>query len=326
MSELLAGDVGGTRVRLAVARTGPRGLALSDRAEFDAAAQDGLDPIVASYLAELAIRPVAAAFGVPGPIVGTVVCTTTRSWVVDRSRLETLVGAPVALVNDLAATASGVPTIEVDRLDTLQTGDEEAEGPLRTRAVVAPGTGLGEAGLVSVDGRWLALPSEGGHAEFAPRDEEESEILAFLRSRFSHVSYERVVSGPGLANLHTFYAGRARVEAVHWPDREDAAAAVTAGAGAGDCPACVAAVDRFASVLGAEAGNLALKLMATGGVYLAGGILPKMVPALWRGPLLEGFRDKGRYAGLMARIPVHVVRDEDLALRGAALEAARLVA
>ncbi|UCF66263.1 MAG: glucokinase, partial [Acidobacteriota bacterium] len=265
---------------------------------------------------------------IPGPVIGSRVRTTNLPWEIDGNRLERSLGCPVVLLNDLEAAAHGVLTLGLEALVPLQSGQPDAAGH---RAVIAAGTGLGQALLVHKPsssrggvGELVPTASEGGHTDFAPRDEEEIELWRFLRQRHGHVSYERIVSGPGLVALYEFYAARLGEGEPPWRQQTDRAQAITEAAARGVSKAAHEAVERFCSVYGAEAGNLALKTLARGGVYVAGGIAPKMLSFLQSGSFIAAFRDKGRYRDLMEQIPVLVVLDEAVNLRGAAHAAAGL--
>jgi glucokinase len=323
---ILCGDIGGTKTHLASFAperpTEPIGLVTY-------ASKSALD------LGELVARhalpgPVdAACFAIAGPVIGDRVETTNLPWVVEGARLSAqLGGAPVFLLNDLQALGHGVGLMTASQLEDLNPGRTALAGNV---AVIAAGSGLGEAGLVS-DGRLFhAFASEGGHTEFGPRSEREIALLRYLAGRFGHVSYERIVSGPGLVNVFAFLRD---VERMPVPDAlagalaaEDPAAAIAAAALAGAAPIAVAALDLFARIYGAEAGNLALKLMAVGGVFVGGGIAPKILPKLRDGVFLEAFVDKGRFRPLLERIPVRVVLEPRAGLYGAAgYAAARLAA
>lgn len=316
----LVGDIGGTSTRLALAEPGEGGFRLSRFTTDESARWPAFEPLLRRRREECKTPLRGAAFAIAGPIVGRHVRTTNLPWVVDADALEKVVGAPVLLLNDLEAAAHGVLALPEGGATTLQAG---VPGP-GAQAVIAAGTGLGEALLVRAGNDFIPCASEGGHTDFGPRNDEEVELWRFCRARFGHVSYERLVSGPGLAVLYEFQRARlgARGEPC-WRTGEDEAAAVTRAAREGSDPAAVAALRRFCAIFGAEAGNLALKTLATGGVHVAGGIALKILDALRQGEFLEAFRDKGRYREMMQRIPVQVILDEHLGLRGAA-RAARL--
>jgi len=230
------------------------------------------------------------------------------------------------LVNDLVATTAAVPFIRDDDLLVLHQGDEPSSPS--TCGVLAPGTGLGQAFLFYETGHYHVLPSEGGHADFAPVTDLEIELLKYLSTKFEHVSYERVLSGPGLVNIYNFLkdTGHAQepAELRQQVQGEDAAAVISSNAQAGEHEICVKALDLFVSVLGAQAGNLALTLVTTGGIYLGGGIPPKICEKLADGTLLSAFLSKGRLSDFVKKVPLYVIRDDHAALLGAASLAAKL--
>jgi glucokinase len=323
---LLAADIGGTHTKLAVfAGATPRDLV---RLETRASAEiPDLGAAAARLLADGGWRIDAACLGIAGPILGTRVQVTNLPWVIDATALAATLGAPVCLLNDLEALANGIPALDAERWAVVNAGVEDPTG---TIAVIAAGTGLGEGGLVWDGARWVPIPSEGGHADFAPRSAREIELLRWLLGRWPHVSWERVVSGPGLLHLFEFLRD---VEHREVPATlaaalaaRDPAAVIGEAALAGTAPVASEALDLFVSLYGAEAGNLALKLKAMGGVYVGGGIAPKILPRLTDGRFRAAFLDKGRFAGLLERMPVRVVLDEHVALYGAARRAAERVA
>jgi glucokinase len=317
---LLAGDVGGTSTRLALFELDAAGPRPTVEARLASREFAGLEAAVAAFLAEHPANLEAAGFGVAGPVVDGRVVTTNLPWGVDAAALAASIGLPrVTLLNDLTATAFGLAALEPSDLRTLQSGEPGATG---TVAVIAAGTGLGEAALFWDGERHHPAPSEGGHADFAPRDPLEQELLTYLMARFGHVSYERIVSGPGLVNVYEFLRDSGRFgESAAIAERlasGDPAAAIASAALAREDRLCEAALGLFTRVYGAEAGNLALKLLATGGVYVGGGIAPKILPALEAGPFLEAFLEKGRLRPLMERMPLHVILTGRAALLGAA--------
>jgi glucokinase len=322
---LLAGDVGGTNTRLglfaaAVPRPSP--------VEVRTYATDGfpsLESMLAAFLADAGVRPTAvqgAAFGVAGPVVHGRAVLTNAAWQIDAAAVAASLGLPsVDLLNDLIAMAHAVPAITAAEQRTLQEGRANPDGNV---ALIAPGTGLGEALLVHSGGTLVPSPSEGGHADFAARTTREAGLLAFLTERFGRASYEHVISGPGLVNIHRF-VHRSPCAPVD-PDAADAAAHISAAALEKRCPACVEALDLFVAILGAECGNAALRGLTTGGVYLGGGIPPKILPALEGRTFLDAFRAKAPMEHLVAAIPVHVIVHPNPALLGAAVAAAMQVA
>jgi glucokinase len=252
--------------------------------------------------------------------------TTNLPWVVDAQALERDLGlSHVALANDFVALARGIPAVEPAQLFPLHAGARDPQGPC---AILGAGTGLGEAILVPVAGREpLVLATEGGHATFAPRDELEGKVQRFLAARHGHVSWERLVCGEGLVNLVEALSASLdlpipeRVGSLLVHDRAAAPPQITAAARAGE-PLCTRALQLFCSLYGAEAGNLALKCLPTGGVFVAGGIAPRMLPELQGGLFAEGYLAKGRMRAVLEAFSVQVVLDEEVALRGAALLAA----
>jgi glucokinase len=320
---LLAGDIGGTKTNLAVyaPQTGPR-TPLA-QATFPSTDYPSLEALVREFLSQIDLSVERASFGVAGPVVGGQATITNLPWVIDEQRLQdALKLAPVRLLNDLQAIANGVPFLEPADLHTLNEGQPAAGGAI---AVVAPGTGLGEAFLIWDGARYRPHPSEGGHADFAPNTPLEVDLLRYLLDRFDHVSYERVCSGLGVPNIYAFlkYSGHAAEPA--WLAQRLAAAddptpvIVNAALdGERPCELCVATLDTFVSILAAEAGNLALDVLATGGVYLGGGIPPRILPALEGGRFMESFTRKGRMSKLLARVPAHVILNPEVALLGVA--------
>ncbi len=315
----LAGDIGGTNTRLGRAILSSGVVEISDVEIYESAASPGLEPILARYL-DAHPGPVhGAAFGVPGPVTGRQFRTTNIPWLVDQDALEARLGVRVSLVNDLEAAAHGTLVMPPGSTVVLQEGEPRDA----TRAILAAGTGLGEGVLFAHEGRHYPAASEGGHASFAPCDDEEVELWRVARARFGHVSFERILSGPGIVLLYEFYRARFGAQgralgALPWTDGGDEAAAVARAASTGRDEAAVVAMRRFCRIYGGEAANLALKVLALGGVYVAGGIAPKILPFLAHGEFLDAFLEKGRYRELLARIPVEVVTDGLLGLRGAA--------
>jgi glucokinase len=284
-----------------------------------------LEAVIGGFINGVAHLPIAAAcFGVPGVVTNGQATPTNLPWTIDEKALQAAIPTPhVKLLNDLEAAAWGVLQLPPTEIVSLQAGT------LRSghKVLIAAGTGLGEALIIAEGTRYHVVASEGGHADFAPRTARESELLDYLRREFGHVSYERVLSGPGLLNIYRFLRDtRGFVEPQWLRDRlaaGDRSAAISEIALASGHPLCVEALDLFASIYGAEAGNLALKAMALGGVYVGGGIAPKIRAKLTDGAFIAGFRDKGRFAPLLASIPVHLALDPRAPLLGAALVAAR---
>jgi glucokinase len=333
---ILAGDIGGTSTRLALLEAKSGKLSVVVQAKYKSREHRGLDEIVQTFVASQAVaghteKIEHAAFGIAGPIRGGVVRTPNLPWIVDAAQLAAqLKVADVHLLNDLEANANGIPMLEPADLVTLNVGKPDPEG---NAAIISAGTGLGEAGIV-FDGKQLhPFACEGGHGDFAPRDELESELLLYLREKCrdasnGHVSYERVLSGPGLVNIYEFLRdsgrGKESTEIVEAMKAADHAAVISQAALARTCPLCVQAMDSFVSFYGAEAGNFALKILATRAVYIGGGIAPKIIAKLKEPRFLEAFQAKGRMQPLMAAMPIHVIMNEYTALLGAARYAAQL--
>ena len=320
---ILAGDVGGTNVRLAlVERAGGR-LVCREVAKLPSRDFGSLEEALVRFLGTR--RPAeAAAFGVAGPVRRGRCEATNLPWVVDAAALAARLGLPgVVLVNDLVANGLGLSELSPDDLAVVNRGEEDPEG---CRALVSAGTGLGEAFLVREGNGWRALPSEGGHASFAPRSPWEIDLLRHLLRELSHVSVERLVSGRGLVALYRFERERSGIPEPEWLREErtrgdDPAPAISAAALSGRDPVAARTLEHWVSLYGAEAGNLALKVMATGGVFLGGGIAPKVLPKILDGTFFGAFCGKGRLEALLARIPVKVVLNEECALLGAAAAA-----
>jgi glucokinase len=322
--KILAGDIGGTSTRLAWFDI--EGDALSKRAEerFVSGEFGGLEAIVRRFQESQGVSWERACFGIAGPIKQRRSEITNLPWVIDARELETgLEIDRVSLVNDLEANAYGIASLGRDDFLVLNEGNPDPAG---NGAIISAGTGLGEAGLLREGRRFRPFPSEGGHASFSPTDDLESALLAYLRARSGHVSWERVLSGPGLVSLYQFLREQERVGEPAWLVDEmrqgDAAAVITTAAMDGKCPLCVKTLNLFAKLYGAEAGNLALKMMATGGVFVGGGIAPRIASKLQSGEFLRAFKGKGRMGELLGGMPVKVILNDKTALLGAALFAA----
>ena len=320
---LLAGDIGGTKTNLAVfsPEDGPR--APLAEATFPSADYPSLEALVREFLSQVSLSVERASFGVAGPVVASRATITNLPWVMEETQLqETLNLSSVRLLNDLNAIAHAVPFLEPADRHTLNAGQQAPDGAM---AIVAPGTGLGEAFLTWDGTRYRPHASEGGHADFAPTHPLEVELLRYLQGRFERVSYERVCSGRGLPNIYAYLKDSGYADEPAWLTEQLAAAddptpiiVNTALDSQKGCELCVATLNAFVSILGAEAGNLALKVLASGGVYLGGGIPPRILPALEQQRFMEAFRRKGRMSDLLARVPVHVILNPKVALLGAA--------
>jgi glucokinase len=256
---------------------------------------------------------------VAGPVVGDSAQLTNVPWRVDAREVAAAFGlGRVHLVNDLEAMAYAVPVLDDSEVQTLQRGEAERGGNL---ALIAAGTGLGEALLHNVDGRIVPAASEGGHADYAARTEREIALLRHLTAKYGRAEVEHVVSGRGLVNIHPTTHGGACAAAIDLT-RADAPAAISEAGLHRRCEGCAAALDLFVDAYGAEAGNLALRSVATGGVFLGGGIAPKILPALADGRFMQAFRDKAPLGDMLSRMPVKVILNEEAGLLGAAVFAA----
>jgi len=320
---ILAGDIGGTKTDLTLTEIDDEGRRRVERASARYPSADFPD-LITMLRAFLGAEPGpvdAAAFGIAGPVVDGVCKTTNLPWIVDRARLAAELGLPpgrLSLLNDFHALALGVDQLGSDQLDLLQEGELDPAGP---RAIIGAGTGLGEAILVPTAAGPRVLATEGGHVDFAPRDAFEIRLLEFVSSRLDHVSYERLVSGVGIATIYEFVVREGiapvspAVEARF--AREDPAAVIGDLALSGGDPACVATIDRFLRIYGAEAGNLALKVLPSGGLFIAGGIAPKLLPLLRSGAFLRALLAKGRMRALLERLQIAVVTEPRVGLFGA---------
>jgi len=322
---VVAGDIGGTKSLLAAARPGGGRLEIVAERRFASPAYPDLAPIVREFTSELPEAVGAACFGVPGAVVNGECRTPNLPWLLAESALQRDAGiARVLLINDFAAAALGVLTLPPASLLELQAGVEEEHG---TRAVIGAGTGLGQAILFWDGHAYRVNPTEAGHGGFAAQGELQHALALSLEPRHLPVSVERVVSGPGLVRIYDFLVARGvptASDAGSAHDDGEPAARIAQRAAGGADPAAVQALELFLDAYGAEAGSLALRVLATGGVYIAGGIAPKILPKLQDGTFMRGFARKGRMHEFMARFPVHVVLEARVGLLGALAEARRL--
>lgn len=319
----LAGDLGGTKTNLAIISSvrGPRDPLVE--ISLPSAAFPDLATLVMAFLEQDKLPVQRACFGVAGPVVDGRATITNLPWQLEETALAAQLGlTAVTLLNDLVAIAYAIPILTAADCQTLHPGQPTPTGAL---AVVAPGTGLGEAFLLHDGQRYRAYPSEGGHADFAPNKALEGGLLRYLQAEFGHVSWERVCSGKGIPNIYRYLKAIDFAEEPAWLTEELAsvtdptpvivnAALDTERA----CPLCSATLQTFVAILGAEAGNLALKVLATGGVYLGGGIPPRILPLLQSERFMQAFLNKGRFADLLKQVPVHVILNSKAALLGAA--------
>jgi glucokinase len=316
---ILAGDVGGTKVHLALYDFVNGNLKHSRDKIFPAKDYAGLEEIVREFV--ISEKITAACFGVPGPVRDGRLRLTNLPWTLDSRELATSLKINyVFLINDLQANGYGISELKPDQIFTLSEGDT---GQIGNRALISAGTGLGEAFMVW-DGRdHEPYPSEGGHGDFAPRNEDEFDLLRFLRQKYNgRVSWERVVSGQGITNCYEFLRDVRGLEEPTWlaerMAQEDPNAVVTACALKAQSELCEKALDMFVSAYGAEAGNLALSVLSVGGLYVGGGIAPRIIEKLKDGTFMRAFTDKGRLSQLLVNMPVRVILESRTALLGAA--------
>ena len=327
---ILAGDVGGTKVHLALYNFEGGKLRSLREQKFPAVEFACLDDVVHRFLAEEDGHPevdlndiAGACFGCPGPVRDGHLKLTNLPWTLDARALRNSLGIEhIFLINDLEANGYGIPELSNDAVHVLHPGDT---GMVGHRGLISAGTGLGEALLVwdARQKQHIPLPSEGGHCDFAARNDREIALLEYLRRTLNgRVSFERVVSGIGIKNVYAFLKDEQKMEEPAWLEErmktEDPNAVIGSCAEEGSSELCVETMEIFSAAFGAEAGNLALKILALGGLYLGGGIAPKILKTLSKGPFMEAFLDKGRMAPLLKTMPVRVILDDTCALLGAA--------
>jgi len=320
---LLAGDIGGTKTDLAIfsSEAGPH--APLSQARVHSASYPSLQAIVKEFAAK-AHKPIdRACFAVAGPVIGGRVKTTNLPWVIEEETLAQELNInpkSVHLINDLEAVARAVPVLRPSDIQTINTGEPVPKGAL---GVIAPGTGLGESFLTWDGLRYVAHSSEGGHSDFAPTDRKQIRLLEYTLQKFDHVSFEHVCSGIGIPNIYAFLRDVERmpetpaVAELVASSGDPSVVIVDRALGSDSCELCAATIEMFLSILASEAGNLAVKVFATGGVYVSGGVVTHALPALKKAVFMNAFKRKGRFAELMSRIPVHVVVSQ-AALVGAA--------
>ncbi|MDD2932809.1 MAG: glucokinase [Methylotenera sp.] len=324
--KILAGDIGGTKTELAIFDVDKPSVPLF-LARFLNREQDGFIPMLLNYMHELDVQIQAACFAVAGTVRGGWTRMPNLAWELDEREIRIALRVEqVTLINDLAANAHGMLTLPPEQLMVINPGTPDAQGNC---ALIAAGTGLGEAILFrDGQGAYQVSASEGGHADYAPNNEIEMELLRYLWSRFGHASWERVVSGAGISNIYDFlsltsqYSEPAYVTS-HILEATDRAAAITQAAQKGESHRCIEALDVFLHNYGAAAGNLALKSLATGGLFIGGGIAPKLAQHINKGGFMRAFNNKGRFSEMMANIPVKLILESKTALLGAAVYATK---
>jgi len=319
---LLAGDVGGTTTALGIfnSQRGLTSISPTRFAQYRSREYASLEEILQLFMQDQPEDIELACFDVAGPVVDGRSRITNLPWVVERASLVDYLQAPVVLINDMEAVAMAVAHAESIRTAVLQPGRPELHG---RRAVLAPGTGLGEGFLVWSQDRWLTFGTEGGHTDFGPRTALQRRLLAYMQGKFDHISYERVCSGIGIQNLYAFFKESERYPEPDWLLRElestlDPTPVIVQAALQDKAPICKAVLDLFVEILGSEAGNMALKILATGGVYLAGGLPRRILPRFQTSVFLNAFCGKGRFNEILSQIPLHVVLEPEAALLGAA--------
>lgn len=319
-SLVLAGDIGATKTNLGLFRRGKKRPVLKAAETYSSRRAPNLEHIVKSFLAKHQVRVGKACFGIAGPVINGRVKTTNLPWDVSEARMKRRFQlSHIYLINDLAATALAVPLLNRKELFPLNKAEARKGQNL---AILAPGTGLGTGFLIPWGGKYIPISSEGGHVDFSPNSKAEVELWQYLREEYGHVSIERVISGPGLVNIYSWLKDSGRYSEPAWlaeqiKEMEPAAAISEVGLADGH-PLCVEALNVFVSVLGAVAGNLALTAMTTGGVYLGGGIPPKILPKLQEPLFIQAYKNKGRFVKVLEKIPVRVILNEKAALLGAA--------
>ena len=326
---ILAGDIGGTKCNLALYEIdGSSHRKILDQ-RFESREYRTFDELISKFLAEARAAGLAAGgplsieaagFGVAGPVIDYRVKATNLPWIVDRTSLATQLGTPhVVLLNDLEATAHSLALMQPSELSILNQG---MPSPQATQTLLASGTGLGEAHLFWDGKQYRVVSSEGGHTDFAPRNEQEIELLRFMKKSHDCVSVELILSGRGFHTIHTFLNPSVQHSSFAGPEA-DASPEITRLALEGKCPVCVQTLDLWVSLYGSEAGNLALKVLARGGVWVAGGIAVKIRKKMEDGTFFRAFCQKEKFAALLAQIPIRMVLNEEAPLIGAMSQAAR---
>lgn len=313
---IIAGDIGGTKTLLQLVDVSGGGRVVTVEQRYESGGFKTFDALLGEFMTLAAGTVDGACFAVAGPVIGSTAKVTNLGWTMDAEALAAAFSITrVTLINDFFAVALGVPLLRPADLLSLNPGTRVPYAPI---AILGAGTGLGEANLVFDGGRWIVVPSEGGHADFAPQDEKQARLFLALHARLGHVSWERVLSGMGLVNIHNFLAGVDRAYEEHVPME------LAQLAGQGDA-AATHAFEIFVDIYGAEAGNMALRTLARGGVFLAGGIAGKNVARFTDGRFARAFTRKGRYAELLQQIPVDLIVNAKVGLLGAVEAALRLL-
>lgn len=316
---ILAGDIGGTKTWLALF-SDVKTRQIVKKTIFSSQKYSSLEEIIQDFLMDIPSLPSYACFGVAGPVEKGTSRVTNLPWLIDAKKMESSLKIPhISLINDLEANAWGIRCLNEDELYVIAEGNNLNVG---NQALISAGTGLGEAGLYFNGKEHIPFASEGGHCNFAPSDEEETEIWRYFHSLYGHVSFERLLCGKGLTNLYNFYVdvknGTELSEVKEKMKKEDPAKVIYEYALSKKCPTCRRAVERFLSIYGSEAGNVALKFLSLGGIYIGGGIAPKMVEMMKEGQFVRAFIDKGRFDKLLSTIRIQIIMNPHTALLGAA--------
>ncbi len=321
---VLAGDIGGTKTLLAIAEVEGRRVQIVEEKRFASGDHADFVTLTRKFLDQIGEAPSHACFGVAGPVVAGRSELTKLPWVLVESELERELGlARARLINDFVAIAYGTEALDYVDLERLNPGKPAATGNI---AVIGAGTGLGEAMIVCVDGKKVVVPSEGGHRDFGARNELEIRFLRWMTEKYDRVSNDRIVSGPGIADIYAFLRDsddhlESKVLREAIDEAPDPAPVIQRFADEKGDPLCEATLDFFVSIYGSEAGNLALTVVATGGIYIAGGIAPRIVERLKKGTFMRSFASKGRLSAVLRDIPVYVIMNPKVGLLGAALAA-----
>lgn len=327
MPLILGGDVGGTKAYLGLYQADGTDLKPVTVERYVSGDFAGATELLARFIDHCGQQPDRIVLGVPGPVRHTPVKPVNLPWSIDPDQISAALGdVDVSLLNDLEATAYGTLTLTDDDVIEINRGEPDPRGG---KVIIAAGTGLGEAGLAWSGGKYVAVPSEGGHTSFAPGTELEADLWRWLFERHGHVSWERVVSGMGLANVYEFLRESSPEAEPDWLREQlrepgEQARIISLAAKEARVPLAVEALEIFVSLYGAEAGNLALKMLATGGVYVGGGIAPRIIDELLDGTFMDAFAEKGRVSDVLRRIPVHVIKNDNTALLGAAFFGAHM--
>ncbi len=318
---ILGGDIGGTKTNLALYETTPQGkLREVAMRRYPSQTAEHPEDLLTQFLRDIGVRVAAAAFGVAGPVVGTHVVASNLPWVVEGTDLARVLGLPaVTLLNDLEATGHGLPLLEPADFVALNTG---TPAPGATQALIAAGTGLGEAVIVHCGQDVVVVPSEGGNSDFAPRNEQEVELWRYLKRSRQFVTPDLIICGSGFRLLHEFLDSSAKHPEFEG-DARDCAPQITANAASASCKACVEALHLWVALYGAEAGNLALKVLSRGGMFVAGGIALRILDKMRDGTFREAFCHKSKFRSVLEQIPIHIVMNEKVPVLGAAGVAAR---